>query len=559
MIKINTHNPIIAREDRDRVLAHLQHLKEIDHSISIADQSLYNYADQWGVFHICSYGMSGREQIKNKRKIYQVNVIGTEFVIFLCKYLGIEALVYTSTTNVVFNGSMKFEGRDDRVEKTIYPDLYIDPYSHSKSLAERLVLSANFDYTLFYPSDHQNHHVIHNNSEKNCNSYVKNQSQRSSKNNDLQTLQTNLNNLQNEVLKTNVQNKNSTKIPRKYEENEEKDGEEAKAMDRAKYCTTAYPLHLIAPSSINIDNSLPLPFLYHFADQPFADQQMANQRQKTKANELINQSVCSLHCDQFDQSDWSDSHDSINEQPIKMHHKGTNQRRVNTCSIRPAGIYGEEEERHLPRIVEAIRNHVFSFTIGVPESRVEFVHVDHLIAAHVRAIERLMDLPYLSFHQSPLFEQRFFVRNLERMERWKIANQSYFISDGDPVNNFEFFRPIVEFCGHPFPKFRVSFGAMYHIAFLIESIFVIFWRYFGVDFFQPLTRAEICKVAQTHYWPILKSEEDLGYIPQIRNSAIGMQRLIDFYTLHPPPFLSTPPLFPSFLFSRRNLMWEDFL
>jgi 3beta-hydroxy-Delta5-steroid dehydrogenase / steroid Delta-isomerase len=34
--------------------------------------------------------------------------------------------------------------------------------------------------------------------------------------------------------------------------------------------------------------------------------------------------------------------------------------------------------------------------------------------------------------------------------------QAYFINDGEPINMFEFSRPVVEACGQRWPKFRVS-------------------------------------------------------------------------------------------------------
>ena len=34
--------------------------------------------------------------------------------------------------------------------------------------------------------------------------------------------------------------------------------------------------------------------------------------------------------------------------------------------------------------------------------------------------------------------------------------QAYFINDGEPVNMFEFSRPVVEACGQRWPRIRVS-------------------------------------------------------------------------------------------------------
>jgi hypothetical protein len=41
-----------------------------------------------------------------------------------------------------------------------------------------------------------------------------------------------------------------------------------------------------------------------------------------------------------------------------------------------------------------------------------------------------------------------------------VSGQAYFISDQEPMNNFEFMRPLVEGLGYPFPKLRVSVSVM---------------------------------------------------------------------------------------------------
>ena len=51
--------------------------------------------------------------------------------------------------------------------------------------------------------------------------------------------------------------------------------------------------------------------------------------------------------------------------------------RLSTCSLRPAAIYGVEEQRHLPRILQFIDCGLFFFRIG--SATVDWVHVDNLV------------------------------------------------------------------------------------------------------------------------------------------------------------------------------------
>ncbi|KAJ7315263.1 hypothetical protein OS493_038836 [Desmophyllum pertusum] len=118
---------------------------------------------------------------------------------------------------------------------------------------------------------------------------------------------------------------------------------------------------------------------------------------------------------------------------------------LKTCALRPAGIYGEGELRHLPRIV---------------------------------------------------------------------AGEAYFISDDSPVNNFEFFRPLIEGLGYTFPKLKLPITLVYMVAFLTELVHSVVGKY--IYNFQPfLTRTEVYKSAVTHYF---SNEERpviiLGYNPQ---------------------------------------------
>ncbi|XP_062507582.1 short-chain dehydrogenase/reductase family 42E member 1-like [Corticium candelabrum] len=170
---------------------------------------------------------------------------------------------------------------------------------------------------------------------------------------------------------------------------------------------------------------------------------------------------------------------------------------LHTCAIRPAGIYGEGEQRHLPRIVNYIERGLFKFTYG-SNNLVEFVHVDNLVQSH-----KLAALNLASTNPTA-------------------AGQPYFISDGQPVNNFEFFRPLVEGLGYTYPRMTLPVNIIYFFAFFIELIHGIIGRY--IYNFQPfLTRAEVFKTGVTHYFKIDKAKKDLGYEPK-SHDMLGVVR-----------------------------------
>uniref|UniRef100_A0A8C8RD57 Short chain dehydrogenase/reductase family 42E, member 1 n=1 Tax=Pelusios castaneus TaxID=367368 RepID=A0A8C8RD57_9SAUR len=162
---------------------------------------------------------------------------------------------------------------------------------------------------------------------------------------------------------------------------------------------------------------------------------------------------------------------------------------LRTCALRPAGIYGPGEQRHLPRIVSYIERGWFKFVYGHPLSLVEFVHVDNLVEAHILASEAL-----------------------KATKQHIAAGQAYLISDGRPINNFEFFRPLVEGLGYQFPTIRLPLSMVYFFAFLTEMVHFLVGRFYN---FQPLlTRTEVYKTGVTHYFSMEKARKELGYNPK---------------------------------------------
>ncbi|XP_008572220.1 PREDICTED: short-chain dehydrogenase/reductase family 42E member 1-like [Galeopterus variegatus] len=176
---------------------------------------------------------------------------------------------------------------------------------------------------------------------------------------------------------------------------------------------------------------------------------------------------------------------------------------LRTCALRPAGIYGPGEQRHLPRVVSYIESGLFRFVFGNPRSLIEFVHVDNLVQAHILASEAL------------------------KPDKGHIASgQPYFISDGTPVNNFEFFRPLVEGLGYTFPSTRLPLTLIYCFAFLTEVTHVFLSRLYN---FQPFfTCCEVYKIGVTHYFSLEKAKKELGYEPQ----PFDLQEVVEWFKAH---------------------------
>jgi len=50
----------------------------------------------------------------------------------------------------------------------------------------------------------------------------------------------------------------------------------------------------------------------------------------------------------------------------------------------------------------------------------------------------------------------------------RCAGQPYFISDWEPINNFLFFRPLLDLYGYSYPTLQLPVTLMFYLALCIE-------------------------------------------------------------------------------------------
>mmetsp|Transcript_15618 Transcript_15618/g.38871 ORF Transcript_15618/g.38871 Transcript_15618/m.38871 type:complete len:424 (-) Transcript_15618:176-1447(-) len=166
---------------------------------------------------------------------------------------------------------------------------------------------------------------------------------------------------------------------------------------------------------------------------------------------------------------------------------------LRTCAVRPAGIYGPGEQRHVPRIIRMARSGLLQFTFGDPDALVDWLHVDNLIQALVLA-----------------------ARGLSAEARCVAGGQAYFVSDGQPIPNFAFLRQIVEPIGYRWPAINLPYALVARVAVVLEAAAGV-CAAAGIRFEPMLNRTEVAKCAVTHYYKIDKARTQLGYNPQAYN------------------------------------------
>jgi nucleoside-diphosphate-sugar epimerase len=177
--------------------------------------------------------------------------------------------------------------------------------------------------------------------------------------------------------------------------------------------------------------------------------------------------------------------------------------KLHTVAIRPAAIYGDGELRHLPRILNLVRQGLAFFAIGHENVLCDWVYADNLVYALVLAEKSLP----------------------------KYSGEVYFISDDQPVNNFQFLSQLTKGLGYDYCfAFYIPTLIMFYLGYSIEIIHNFFAKYI-YNFAPFLTRAEVLKVGVTHYANITKAKNRLGYQVKVSPDE-AMRRCIRWYDQH---------------------------
>lgn len=164
-----------------------------------------------------------------------------------------------------------------------------------------------------------------------------------------------------------------------------------------------------------------------------------------------------------------------------------------TCSLRPSGIYGEEDRNQMAAMLGFIKRKRLIY-VGDGTAKALQGYIDNVAHAHLLAADRLHP-------QSP------------------VAGQAYFIGDGEPQNHFDFFDEVLRAAGYDLPKQRLPLWSADLIAALSETA----WRVLPAGWMaQPLlNRQTLGSTARPFAFSIEKAKRDLAYAPIVpRQDAI---------------------------------------
>lgn len=154
-----------------------------------------------------------------------------------------------------------------------------------------------------------------------------------------------------------------------------------------------------------------------------------------------------------------------------------------TCAIRPSGIWGPGDQTMFRKLFESVIAGHVKVLIGRKSARLDNSYVHNLIHGFILAAQHLVP-------------------------GGTAPGQAYFINDDDPINMFEFARPVVEACGVNWPRVRIN-GPVVRAA-------MTGWQRLHFRFGIPAPLLEPLAVERLYldnFFSIAKATRDLGYRP----------------------------------------------
>lgn len=165
-----------------------------------------------------------------------------------------------------------------------------------------------------------------------------------------------------------------------------------------------------------------------------------------------------------------------------------------TCALRPHLIWGPRDQHLIPRLLRRARSGKLR-RVGSGTNLVDTIYVENAAAAHLQAADALGP-------DSP------------------VCGRAYFISQGEPVNCWDWIDEVLALAGVPPVRQSISFRAAWRIGAAMEATYGLL----RLRSEPRMTRFLAAQLAKHHYFNLRTAREDFGYSPQIPIEE-GMRRL----------------------------------
>jgi nucleoside-diphosphate-sugar epimerase len=169
--------------------------------------------------------------------------------------------------------------------------------------------------------------------------------------------------------------------------------------------------------------------------------------------------------------------------------------RLRTCALRPHLIWGPGDTQLIPRLIARGRAGRLR-QIGDGTNLVDVTYVENAAEAHLLAADSLVNA------DSP------------------VAGKAYFISQGEPVNCWQWIDEILALVDLPPVRKTMSLKTAWRVGAALEAVY----RFLRLKTEPPMTRFLAAQLATSHWFDIRAVRRDLGYEPRVSTTE-GMKRL----------------------------------
>lgn len=168
--------------------------------------------------------------------------------------------------------------------------------------------------------------------------------------------------------------------------------------------------------------------------------------------------------------------------------------RLLTCSLRPHLIWGPRDQHLIPRLLDRARSGKLR-QVGDGSNMVDMIYVENAATAHLQACDAMQPGA-------------------------RVCGNAYFISQGEPVNCWQWINEILDLAGLPPVRKSISFRKAWRIGAVMEGCY----RLLGITSEPRMTRFLAAQLATDHYFDIRRARSDFGFSPAISTEE-GMRRL----------------------------------
>jgi len=170
-----------------------------------------------------------------------------------------------------------------------------------------------------------------------------------------------------------------------------------------------------------------------------------------------------------------------------------------TCALRPHLIWGPRDRHLVPRLLNRARSNKL-LRVGDGKNKIDIIYVENAAQAHLQAAEAM---------------------NPDSA----VCGRAYFLSQGQPVNCWDWINDILALAGMPRIKKSISFHSAYRLGAVLEAAY----RVMNLNGEPRMTRFLAAQLAKSHYFDISLAKQDFGFSPQVSTEE-GMERLANSIT-----------------------------